>query len=154
MLLLFQQTSYAEWFKADRAIMGTAIHIELWHTDKITAEKNIELVFKEMRRIDALMSPFKKDSELSLINNDAAKHPVKISSEIFNLIQQSINISKLSNGAFDITFSSLGHLYDYRKKLKPTQKEISENLNKINYKNIELNNKNKTIYFTDRKSVV
>jgi FAD:protein FMN transferase len=147
-LLSFSSSIHAEWFKAKRAIMGTAIHVELWHTNKLAAEKNIQRVITEMYRIDSLMSPFKKNSELSLINQQAAKHPVKISTELFNLIQKSINISKLSNGAFDITFSSIGQLYDYRKKITPTKKEINRNLKKINYKNIKLNRNNKTIYFT------
>ena len=128
--------------------MGTAIHVELWHTNKIIAEKNIQRVFTEMQRIDSLMSPFKKNSELSLINNNAAKHPVKISTELYNLIQQSIKISKLSNGAFYITFSSVGQFYDYRKNRTPSEKELSKNLKKINYKNIKLNKNNQTIYFT------
>ena len=128
--------------------MGTAIHVELWHTDKNLAEKNIQRVIAEMHRIDSLMSPFKKDSELSLINQQAAKQALKISPELFNLIQKSINISKLSKGAFDITFSSVGQFYDYRKKFKPTEKELTDNLKKINYKNIKLDKKNKTIFFT------
>lgn len=128
--------------------MGTAIHVELWHPNKIIAEKNIQRVISEMHRIDSLMSPFKKDSELSLINQQAANQPLKISTELFNLIQQSINISKLSNGAFDITFSSLGQFYDYRKKQTPTKKEVTENLKKINYKNIKLNKDDTTIFFT------
>jgi len=140
----------AEWFKADRAIMGTAIHVELWHTDKIIAEKNIQHVFSEMRRIDSAMSPYKQDSELSIVNNKASIHPVKISTELFNLVQKSIGISKLSNGAFDITFSSVGQFYDYRKKIKPSKDEIATNLQKINYKNIKLNHKDKTIYFTQK----
>lgn len=145
---IYCHTANAEWFKADRAIMGTAIHVELWHTNKNIAEQNIQHVLTEMHRIDSLMSPFKKDSELSLINEQAAKHPIKISLELFNLIQKSINISKLSNGAFDITFSSVGQLYDYRNELKPSKKEIAENLNKINYKNIKLDDNKQTIYFT------
>lgn len=147
-LSVYFQTANAEWYKADRAIMGTAIHVELWHTSKDTAEKNIQRVFDEMRRIDTLMSPYKNESELSLINRDASKHPVKISSELFNLIQQSVNISKLSKGAFDITFASVGHMYDYRKNQKPTKTEISEHLKSINYKNIQLNPHNQTIFFT------
>ena len=139
---------YAEWYKANRAIMGTAIHVELWHTDKKAAETAIQRVFDEMYRIDDLMSPFKKNSEVSLINKDATKHPVKISRELFNLIKKSINISKLSNGAFDITFASVGYLYDYRKKQKPTKEEITKHLKSINYKNIELDNINQTIFFT------
>ena len=147
-LFLAYKTSYAEWYKDNRAIMGTAIHVELWHSDKNIARKNIQRVFSEMHRIDSLMSPFKKGSELSAINDQAAIKPLKISSELFNLIQKSITISKLSNGAFDITFSSVGQLYDYRKKVTPTTKEITKNLKKINYKNIKLNIKNQTIFFT------
>lgn len=148
LLLVYNQPSYAEWFKADRAIMGTAIHVELWHSDKTIAEKNIKRIFTEMRRIDSLMSPFKKESELNLINNQAAKRPLKISTELFNLIEQSIKFSKLSDGAFDITFASIGQLYDYRKKITPGAKEISVNLKAINYKNIKLNQNKQTIFFT------
>ena len=144
----FQTSVYADWFKADRAIMGTAIHVELWHTDKEVAEKNIQRVFDEMHRIDLLMSPYKKDSEVSLINKDATKHPVKISSELFNLIKKSLNISKLSNGAFDITFASVGYLYDYRKRQNPTKEEINERLKSINYRNIKLDNIKQTIFIT------
>ena len=147
-VLLSHKTVSAGWYKTDKAIMGTAIHVELWHSDKKVAEENIERVIYEMHRIDALMSPFKKDSELSSINQQAAKKPLKISSELFTLIEKSITISKLSKGAFDITFSSLGQFYDYRKKVTPTKKETVENLKKINYKNIKLNKNNQTIFFT------
>ena len=147
-LLLTHKASYAEWHKAERAIMGTAIHIELWHTNKEFAEKNIQAVIDEMHRIDALMSPYKKDSELSLINSKAAQHPVKISLELFNLIKKSLEISKLSAGAFDITFASVGQYYDYRKKLKPTKRELKESVKKINYKNITLNKSIQTLFFT------
>lgn len=140
----------AEWYKADRAIMGTAIHVELWHTNKTNANKLIQEVINEMHRIDALMSPYKEDSELSLINQQAANKPVKISSELFDLIQKSIHVSKLSNGAFDITFSSVGQFYDYRKKVKPTNKQLKSNLKNINYKNILLDPAKSTIYFTQK----
>lgn len=138
----------AEWFKAERAIMGTAIHVELWHKNKNIANKNIEGVFTEMHRIDELMSPYKPNSEISIINNQASRHPVKISQELFNLIQRSIKISELSQGAFDITFASIGYMYDYRKKLAPSTKEISEYLKSINYKHIKLNQKNLSLFFT------
>ena len=146
-LTLLSFPVFAEWVKTSQAIMGTAINVELWHKDKAIADKNIDMVFTEMRRIDALMSPYKKESEVSLINRLAAKKPVKISQELFDLIQRSIKISELSQGAFDITFASIGHLYDYRKKQKPTQKQISTNLKTINYKNIQLDNNNQTIFF-------
>ena len=56
-----------QWFKRDEAIMGTAIHVELWSHDAALATRAIDAVMAEMHRIDRLMSPFKPDSELSRI---------------------------------------------------------------------------------------
>lgn len=146
--LLFAPAVHAEWFKATRAIMGTAIHVELWSENAVVAEKDIDLVLDEMRRIDALMSPYKPDSELYLINKLATKHPVTISPELFNLIKRSFTFSKLSHGAFDISFASVGYMYDYRNKQMPSKQQIKSKLGAINYKHIKLDPGNTSIFFT------
>ena len=128
--------------------MGTAIHVELWQENNVTAEKDIDLVLNEMRRIDALMSPYKPDSEVSIINSLATKHPVIISPELFNLIQRSFTFSKLSHGAFDISFASVGYMYDYRNKQMPSEQQIKSKLSAINYKHIKLDPGNHSIFFT------
>lgn len=156
LILLFitlnSNPAYAKWFKASKAIMGTAINIELWHTDEEIANKNIQRVFAEMNRIDHLMSPYKKNSEVSLVNQDAAKHPVKISTELFQLIKKSIAVSNLSGGAFDITFASIGYLYNYRANQNPSGKDIAKLLPAINYKNIKLDSQKQTIFFTNKNT--
>ncbi len=139
--------SHAEWFKEDRAIMGTAILAEVWSTDADQAQKGIAAVMEEMHRIDELMSPYKKDSELSLVNREAADHPVKISRELFNLIERSLYFSRISHGAFDITFSSVGHMYDYREGIAPTDTEIKQALPGINYRHLILDRNASTIRF-------
>ena len=128
--------------------MGTAIHVELWQENNVAAEKDIDLVLNEMRRIDALMSPYKPDSEVSIINSLATKHPVIISPELFNLIQRSFTFSKLSHGAFDISFASVGYMYDYRNKQMPSEQQIKSKLSAINYKHIKLDPGNHSIFFT------
>lgn len=145
---IFSCSAQAEWYKASRAIMGTAIHVELWQENNVTAEKDIDLVLNEMRRIDALMSPYKPDSEVSIINSLATKHPVIISPELFNLIQRSFTFSKLSHGAFDISFASVGYMYDYRNKQMPSEQQIKSKLSAINYKHIKLDPGNHSIFFT------
>ena len=105
------------------AIMGTAVRVELWHEDAAAARAAMGAVMSEMHRIDASMSPFKPASELSRINREAAQQPIVISQEMFDLIARSIEFSKLSGGAFDITFSSVGYLYDYREHIKPTDEQ-------------------------------
>jgi len=122
----------AEWFKEKQAIMGTEITVEIWHDKNIKAQQCVDDVFKEMWRIDALMSPFKENSELTKINNMAKDQPVVISIELFDLLKKSIKFSKISEGAFDITFSSIGYLYDYREGIQPTDAMINKNLAAIN----------------------
>lgn len=128
--------------------MGTNVVVDIWHADTGIAEKCSEKVFAEMRRIDELMSPFKKDSELAKINQQASKQEVKISDELFKLIELSLKFSEKSAGAFDITFASVGSLYNYRQRQKPSAKVISEKLKFINYHNIKLNKANSSIKFT------
>src|SRR5881397_2343510 len=84
------------WFARDEAIMGTAIHVELWSDDAALAQRAIDAVMAEMHRIDRLMSPFKDDSELSCINRGAATKPVAVGAELFGLIERSLQFSRLS----------------------------------------------------------
>ena len=138
----------AQWLSRDEAIMGTAIRVELWSDDKASGEAAIDAVMEEMHRIDREMSPFKPESELSRINREAADHPVPISAEMFDILSRSIEFSKLSGGAFDITFSSVGYMYDYRRHIKPTDSEIEKSLPGINYRHLLLDKDKQTIRFS------
>src|SRR5688572_995214 len=103
----------AEWILREEAIMGTRCAVELWATDLKAGEAAIASVFADMRRIDALMSTYRDDSEVSRVNAQAAVAPVAVSQELFDLVATSIQYSNLSRGAFDITYASVGYLYDY-----------------------------------------
>jgi thiamine biosynthesis lipoprotein len=138
----------ADWYRAEHAIMGTEVSVDLWHEDVKHAEQCADLVFAEMRRIDQQMSPYIPSSELSRINQQAYLEPVKISNDLFHLIQEAIKYSELSSGAFDITFSSVGYLYDYRNRLHPSDATIKKLLPEINYRHIKLNEKEQTIRFS------
>lgn len=127
--------------------MGTSILAEVWSTDPGKADAGIAAVMREMHRIDELMSPFRQDSELSLVNREAADHPVKISRELFDLIERSIYFSRISHGAFDITFSSVGYMYDYREGVAPSDADIKKALPGINYRHIALDRQASTIRF-------
>jgi len=147
MLLSTVAPAQAAWHSRDEAIMGTAIRVELWHEDKAAAEAAMEAVMQEMHRIDRVMSVFKPDSEISAINRDAAKAPMRVSQEMFDLIGRAIEFSEMSGGAFDITFSSVGYLYDYRKAVKPSDTEIAKALPGINYRHLKLDREKRTIHF-------
>lgn len=137
----------ASWFKQQRDIMGTRISVEIWHKDSSFAQECSDKIFAEMHRIDALMSPYKSNSELSFINNNAAMSAVDISQEMVNIINHSLHFSEISHGAFDITFASVGYRYDYRNRTAPSEQVIERGLASIDYHHIKLN-QNK-LYFDD-----
>ncbi len=107
------------WLKREAAIMGTAIQVELWSDTRAAGEAAIDAVMAEMHRIDRAMSPHKADSELSSINRRAALEPVRLSDEMYRLVERALEFSRLSAGAFDISYAAVGHLYDYRRQQRP-----------------------------------
>ena len=126
--------------------MGTRISVESWHDSNTQASNCNSRVMTNMHRIDALMSPYKPDSEISAINRGAAIGPVQVSSELFRLLERAIEISELSGGAFDISFASVGHHYDYRNNKQPSETLIDSLLPDIDYRHLQL--KDETVSFT------
>ena len=153
-LLLFSLNVNAKWFEYEQSIMGTRIALEFFTESESLASECSASVFDEMNRVDALMSPYIEQSELAKINRSAAIKPVKISKELFNLLQRSIKFSELSKGAFDITFASVGFLYNYREHKRPSDEKIGQHLDAINYKNIKLNTKQQSVSFTHRDTKI
>lgn len=145
--LLFAASVRAQWFSHDYNVMGTTAKVELWHEDPVLGKQLLQRVEADMRRIDEAMSPYKESSELSKVNREAALHPVPISQELFGLLKTSVRFSELTDGAFDITFSSVGYLYDYRAGKQPDDKTIAEHLPGINYRHLILDDKTRTVQF-------
>lgn len=135
------------WYAREEAIMGTAIRVELWSEEGARAEAAIAAVMQEMHRIDAAMSPFKPESELSRINREAARAPVPVSAELFDLLARSLEFSCLSGGAFDITFAGIGHLYDYRRGLRPSEPELAAARASVGYRHLLLDAGARTVRF-------
>jgi thiamine biosynthesis lipoprotein len=138
----------AEWVSREEAIMGTRIAVELWTTDRARGEELITLVMDEMRRIDALMSTYKSTSQVSLVNAKAAREPVKVDADLFGLLQTALDYSRLTEGAFDITYASVGYLYDYRRHIRPDDAAIAAALPAVDYRHVVLDPKAASVRFT------
>jgi FAD:protein FMN transferase len=137
----------AEWLMRNDAIMGTRITVELRADDPIKGSAAIDAVMAEMHRIDDLMSHYKPESELSQINEHAADGPVKVDRELFDLLKLSLHFSEITNGAFDITYAGVGHLYDYRNRIRPTEEQIRAALPTVNWRNLILDPDHLTVKF-------
>lgn len=140
--------AHAEWLEhVEDGIMGTRIVVELWSDDKAAGRAAIDAVLAEMRRIDEAMSTYKPTSELSLVNAQAATKPVRISQELFDLLRTSVEYSKITKGAFDITYASVGYMYDFRERVRPDEEQIEGALPGINYRHLILDPATRTVKF-------
>jgi len=148
-LLLGVGQAQAEWVnRVVEGIMGTRITVEVWADTPQQGNQSIDTVLTELRRIDAAMSTYKPNSEVSQVNAKAAQQPVRISAELFNLINQSLEFSRLTQGAFDITYASVGFKYDFIHRTAPDQATVNALLPAINYRHLKLDAKQQTITFT------
>ena len=131
-------------------IMGTRIYVELWAEDdaKARGEQAIDAVMDEMRHIDESMSVYKPTSEVSRVNDLAARQPVKISPELFQLLTTALEYSRITEGAFDITYASVGYMYDFREHKRPTEQQIAAALPAVNYRHVLLDPATSTVRFS------
>jgi len=136
------------WHVGEEAIMGTAVRVELWSDQRAAGEAAVTAVMREMHRIDRTMSPHKPDSELSRINRDAATRPVPLSDEMFKLLERAAHFSELSGGAFDITYASVGQLYDYRLGVQPSDEALAAARAAVGWRKLELDARLRTVRFT------
>ena len=146
-LLSFLTPAHAEWYKRTEAIMGTRIYVELWDTDPTHGQAGIDAVMADMQRIDDLMSHYKPESQLSKINQHAAEAPVQVDKELFDLIKLSTHYSEITEGAFDITYASVGYLYNYPNHVHPTEEQIKAALPAVNWRNMKFDDAHHTVFF-------
>jgi len=143
--------AHAEWVRrVTDGIMGTRITVELWSDDRAKADQAIDAVLDEMRHIDESMSTYKPTSEVSLVNANAAAGPMPITKELFDLLTTAKEYSVLTDGAFDITYASVGYLYDFRKHVRPDEAQIDAALPAVDYHHLLLDPKKQTVQFSQK----
>ena len=146
-LVAFPGSLFAKWLSDTQNIMGTRVHVELWSEDIDAGRRAIAAVMQEMRRIEAKLSPYIESSELARLNRTASEKRIVVSDEFFELLQESEKYAVLSAGAFDISFASVGYLYEYRSATRPSDLHVEKLLPAINYRAIKLDAATKSVRF-------
>ncbi|MFH1406494.1 MAG: FAD:protein FMN transferase [Candidatus Omnitrophota bacterium] len=132
-----------------RPMMGTFVSITVFDSDETRANTAINAAFSEMERLENSLSKFSPKSEISKINKNAAKGPVKVSAATFEIIKMSVSFSKETEGAFDITIGPLMVLWGFvgNKPALPSDAQVADIMKHVGYQKLELNEKNRTIKF-------
>lgn len=142
-----------EKFSKSLKLMGNIFTITVVSEDAIFAEENIQLAIQEIQRIEALFTTYNNESQTNLINSNAGIEPVKVDEEVFNLIQRSLHISKITQGAFDISYGSIDKsLWNFDKTMTslPSAETAKKMVHLINYNNIILDSQKQTIYLKEK----
>lgn len=146
-LLLWPCLVQAEWLTEQQSIMGTEVTVTLWSSDAAQGQAAIAAVMGDMRELDAALSTYIDSSDLTYLNTHAAQRPVPLSEELYYLIDRSLYFSGLSDGAFDISFASVGYLYNYRAQQQPDDEVQARLLPAVDYRWLELDPKKRTLRF-------
>lgn len=141
-------------YKKSQVLMGTVVNITIIDRNLDRAEKACELAFQEMQRIEKLFSTQDKSSEISKLNQGGDSEFLKTEPEIIFLLKESLRISSLTQGAFDISIKPLVDLWKEKleKDEAPTQEEIFRILPLVDYRNIEVDSQKNLVRFK-RKGV-
>jgi len=128
--------------------MGSAFEITVVEEDSLRANEAIQTAIDEIRRIEKLISSWDPDSQTSEINRNAGIKPVQVDKELFDLIKRSIAISRITDGAFDITYASMDKIwhFDGSMKEKPSEEAIKKSIEKVGYQNIVLDEEKQTVF--------
>jgi len=136
--------------KYDRVLklMGSRFDISVVAASPADGEKYIDLAVAEISRIEKLISSWDANSETSEINRNAGLKPVKVSSELYDLIKRAIQISKITDSAFDISYASMDKIWKFDGTMTemPTEEEIKNSVQKVGFENIILDEKNQTVF--------
>ncbi len=128
--------------------MGSRFDISVVASDSIDGHKYITSAIDEITRIENLISSWDSKSQTSLINNSAGITPVKVDLELFQLIERALKISKLTDGAFDISYASMDKIWKFDGSMTtmPSEEAIKKSVEKVGYENIILDAANQTVF--------
>jgi thiamine biosynthesis lipoprotein len=140
-------------FKRACKLMGNRFELSVVAIDEKWANEKIDSGINEIQRIEKLLTTFSDDSETNQVNANAGIKPVTVSRETFNLIQRSLRISLLTQGAFDISYGSVDkRLWNFDQQMTelPDKETAKKMVSLINYQNIVLDDKACTVYLRQK----
>lgn len=146
--------------QATGAAMGTHLSFAAYTTPAVDAKRArqaFDAAIDEIKRIEAIMTTWRPDSEISKINAAAGKSAVKVSDETIAIIKASIRTSEISEGTFDITFHTLHGLWKFDEDLDPhppADKDIKARLPFVGFRNIKVDEANKTVMLAKDKTQI
>jgi len=127
--------------------MGVQVNIRLYAADRSLAERACASAFERIAQVEAIMSDYRADSELMRLCARAGGPPVPVSEELFFVLKRAQELSRRTEGAFDVTVGPFVQLWRRARRTGqfPTEAELAEARARVGYEKIVLNEANRTV---------
>ncbi|RAK25366.1 thiamine biosynthesis lipoprotein [Flavobacterium aquaticum] len=151
-LLVTQLGLAQQIFKKKQSLLGSPFEITVVAKDSLEGNYFTNLAIDEVKRIENLISDWIPTTQISKVNQNAGIQPVKVDQEVYDLVERAIKISKLTSGAFDISYASMDKIWKFDGSMKemPSEEAIKKSVEKVGYQNIILNPKDTTIFLKNK----
>ncbi len=140
-------SAQGEWRSASWPGMGTQLSVELWETPTHASGHLIEEIQTRFAALERVMSRHDPQAELHHLNRYAAERPIAVSPTLMAVIKRSLDFSRLSGGAFDVTFAAVGNDYALRNGVRPSDSLIRQHLPGVGYRFLLLDEAEHTIRY-------
>ncbi|MGE3802059.1 MAG: FAD:protein FMN transferase, partial [Candidatus Kapaibacterium sp.] len=127
-------------FRASALLMGSAFEFTIVASDSLRATKLLQQSIEEIRRIEYLLSEWIDTSQTSQLNNLAGKGSLSVAPELYDLLKRSLAISRLTQGAFDVSFAGAGKLwkFDGTQRALPDSATVLQAVENVGFEKIQL----------------
>jgi FAD:protein FMN transferase len=141
---IFSQNAYTRTLK----LMGSRFDITVVANNQNEGDGFIDMAIDEISRIEKLISSWDANSQTSEVNRNSGIKPVVVDDELFQLIERCIKISKLTKGAFDISYASMDKVWHFDGSMTqmPSKEAIKNSVSKVGYQNIILDEKSHSVF--------
>jgi thiamine biosynthesis lipoprotein len=140
-------------YKEEAHLMGNHFELSVVSDNPEWAHDCIQAGINEIQRIEKKLTTFSSESETAKINEMAGIRAVEVSLETIELIERSIKISQITQGAFDITYGSIDKkLWNFDEKMTalPDKETAKKMVRLINYRNIIIDKKESTVFLKEK----
>ncbi len=128
-------------------VMGTKAWVTVAGLRDADAERAAQAAFREMYRIESVMSTWRPSSELSRLNEASNGAPFAVSRELYSIIDSSLFYAHATAGAFDATVRPLVRLWGFQggEPKLPSDEEIALALSRVGYRAVTLDSAASTV---------
>ncbi len=134
-----------------RPLMGTVFRINVVATQE-AAEPAIRQAFAEIARLEDALSEWREGSEISRINQLAGEEPVRVGPDVLAVIKAGLDVSRWSNGAFDLSWAALRGMYSFppHEERVPSLRDLRRKLPLVRYQDIIVDEEASTVFLRRR----